>query len=434
MLERLKTPMLGFVNRISPELKLGYLFAVVIALFLLPYPTTIAILLVVQAVLWVGSSLGWAPLRRVALRLVIFFLVIGASFAFVSIGDPDADRWTDLALGPWTVEVNLAGLAVALMMCMRVMLLVVASAWVQQSGKPEDFVRALERFHVPQFLAASIGGTLQLVVGSGGRGGGAKEAMRIGFKQIRRGKLTFVIDMVENALARAESFVAKANPGLASEQAKDIAIIVGCATAIMAVKVIHILPGLPFAPGHKNLVMVPLFLLAAGLTHARLGGLWTGLTVGIVSMMMGYGKYGVLGIAHFAVPGLLADLLFPLVRHESSRWLRLVQYAAIGCLLGLGRFAANFLVIVLAGAPGVAFMLYFPMLISQMVFGAVSAFVSLVVLELVARRAGGRAAGATARETGHGRGDKGHVTEPPHGGVGGDDHHSVLQAKQEVSK
>ena len=223
--------MLGFVNRISPELKLGYLFAVVIALFLLPYPATIAILLVVQAVLWVGSSLGWAPLRRVALRLVIFFLVIGASFAFVSIGDPDADRWTDLALGPWTVEVNLAGLAVALMMCMRVMLLVVASAWVQQSGKPEDFVRALERFHVPQFLAASIGGTLQLVVGSGGRGGGrgggAKEAMRIGFKQIRRGKLTFVIDMVENALARAESFVAKANPGLASEQAKDIAIIVG---------------------------------------------------------------------------------------------------------------------------------------------------------------------------------------------------------------
>lgn len=431
--------MSGLANRVSAELKLGYLAAVVVALFLFPYPTTIAVLLLLQAFLWVSSSLGWRPLRRIFLRLSIFFVVIGVSYGFFSLGDPGADRWTTLALGPWTVEINLAGLVRALMMCLRVSVLVVASAWVQQSGKPGEFVRALENFRVPRFLAASIDGTLQLVVGSGGQGGqggqggrrrgGAKEAARIGFQQLRRGKLTFVIELVEKALARAESFVSASNPGLGREQAKDIAIIIGCATAVMAVKIIHILPGLPIAPGHKNFVMIPLFLLAAGLTRARFGGLWTGLTVGVVSMMMGYGKFGVLGIAHFAAPGLLADLFLPLVRLDTSRWLRLLQLAVIGSLLGLGRFAANFLVIILAGAPGVAFMLYFPMLVSQMVFGALSAFVSLVILELVSRRTKARAAEEMVRETGRGTGDTRHVTGSRPDGVVHGDHHSLASSE-----
>ena len=163
--------MSGLANRVSAELKLGYLAAVVVALFLFPYPTTIAVLLLLQAFLWVSSSLGWRPLRRIFLRLSIFFIVIGVSYSFFSLGDPGADRWTTLALGPWTMEINLAGLVRALMMCLRVSVLVVASAWVQQSGKPGEFVRALENFRVPRFLAASIDGTLQLVVGSGGQGG-----------------------------------------------------------------------------------------------------------------------------------------------------------------------------------------------------------------------------------------------------------------------
>ena len=138
--------MLDLQNRVSSELKLGYLVAVVVVLFLLPYPTTIAILLLLQTGLWISFSLGWRPLLRIVKRLVFFLLVIGASYAFFSTGDADADRWTAIAVGPWMVEVNLAGLVVALMMCLRVLVLVVASAWVQLSGEPGDFVRALERF------------------------------------------------------------------------------------------------------------------------------------------------------------------------------------------------------------------------------------------------------------------------------------------------
>ena len=84
--------MSGLANRVSPELKLGYLAVVVVALFLFPYPTTIAILLLLQAVLWVRSSLGWRPRRSIFVRLSIFFIVIGVSYGFFPLGDGAPNR------------------------------------------------------------------------------------------------------------------------------------------------------------------------------------------------------------------------------------------------------------------------------------------------------------------------------------------------------
>lgn len=390
------------IHRISPEVKLGYLIGVVLLLLLIPSALTTLGVLGLQAVLWVLCSVGWQPLRRILKRLGIFFLIVGISYAFFSTGNVELDRWTDLNLGPWTIAVNLAGVSVAVLMCLRVLVLVMASVWVQQTGSPGDLVRAFERFGVPRFIAASIDGTIQLAAGGGGgtgggRGGGRDQGqgrggrdgqnkVLLGFEQVRRGNLTFITDMVDRGLDRAERFVLRANPDLEARQAKDIAIIVGMATAIMGTKLLQILPGIPIAPGHKNVVIIPLLLLASRLTSRRFGGLWTGLTAGVVSVLSGYGQYGILEIAQFAVPGLMADLLVPLVRPSHPRWLKFIEFGVVGGFLGIGRFAANVLVILLAGAPAAAFVLYLPMLASQVFFGAISAFVSMVVLDSVARR------------------------------------------------
>jgi hypothetical protein len=389
---------------VTPSAKLWYLLVVVLALLLFPSPTTTLVLLLAQACLWAASPLGWRPLAKIVKRLAVFFVIITISYAFFSAGDDQTDRWTDVAVGPWTVAINMAGLSLALMMCLRVFVLVAASVWVQESGKPGDFVQALEQFRVPRFVAASIDGTIQLVSGAGGGGGGTgghggggrgqgrggmekRGSVSIGFEQLRRGDLSFMTEMVERGLDRAERLVARANPEMDGEQAKDIAIIVGMATAIMGTKLLQILPGLPVAPGHKNVVIIPFLLLASRLTRRRFGGFWTGLTAGVVSVLSGYGQYGVLEIAHFAVPGIMADLLVPLVRPSHPRWLRFIEFGLVGGLLGIGRFTANFMMILLAGAPGMAVVLYLPMLASQVIFGGLSAFVSMAVLDLVSNRA-----------------------------------------------
>lgn len=373
----------------KPEIKLGYLLAIVVTLFGTANWAVIGALLGVQTALWLGSAIGWRPLKRLLKRLIVLFAVIALSYGFVSVGE--GDRWRDVTLGPVAFEVNLGGLKIAGLMCLRVLLLVMASAWVQQSGAPGDFAGALRRFHVPVFLAASIDGALRLAAGGGGNGGGkgknpgAAAAPGLSYAQIRRGRLSVVKDLLDRNLARAEAFIGAGNPSLSRDQVRDVTVIVAVAVAIMSVKMLQIMPGLPIAPGHKNVLIIPFFLIAASLTKMRLGGFWAGLTTGVVSVLLGYGKYGVLEIAHFAAPGLLADMLMPVAGLKASRWLRLLNFAAIGAVMGAGRFAANFLVIILAGAPKLAFILYLPMLISQIAFGAVSAFVTLFLLDLMTR-------------------------------------------------
>ena len=382
-------------ERFLPHFKIAYLLAVMTAACIFQSPVLIGGLLLVQFGLWIGSSLGWGLFLHMIKRLALFFLVIGLSYAFVPVGD--ADHWANVVIGQLEIPLNLGGLSLALIMCVRVFVLIMASRWVQESSKPGDMVRALQDFRVPRFLGASIDGTIRLAAGGGqgrgrgdGSGGGRRrmnteEAVKFGFQQIRQGRMTFVTDMVERALNRAEALVNSENPGMDRAQAKDLAIIIGVAVAIMGTKLIQVLPGIPIAPGHKNVLIVPLLLLAASLTQMRFGGLWTGLTVGIVSVLSGYGQYGVLEIAHFAVPGLMADVLLPLVRRHSGKLWRIIQFALVGAAMGAGRFAANFLMILLAGAPKLAFVLYLPMFVSQVSFGAISAFVSIGLLELLWR-------------------------------------------------
>jgi len=383
-------------ERFSPHLKIAYLLAVMTLVCVFQSPVAVGALLLIQVGLWIYSTLGWSPLVRILKRLALFFLIIALSYAFVSVGD--ADHWASVVIGHWKIPLNLGGLSVALIMCLRVFVLVLASRWVQESSKPGDIVLALQDFRVPRFLGASIDGTIRLAAGGGqrggsgdGSGGGGRrhmstgEPVSLGFEQIRQGRMTYIKDMVERALNRAEVLVNHENPDMDRVQSRDIAIIIGIAVAIMGTKVIQVLPGIPIAPGHKNVLIVPLFLLAAGLTQMRFGGLWTGLTVGIVSVLSGYGQYGVLEIAHYAVPGLMADVLLPLVRPHSQKWWHLTQFALIGAAMGAGRFAANFLMILIAGAPKMAFVLYLPMFVSQVSFGAISAFVTLGLLDLLWR-------------------------------------------------
>ncbi|MFQ5534649.1 MAG: energy-coupling factor transporter transmembrane component T family protein [Sphingomonadales bacterium] len=382
------------IRKLPPEAKLAYLLGVVVVLFALADPVVILALLAIQTGIWLGSGIGFGPLKRIFKRLALLFSVIALAYAFVATGQGDTDQWLAVTLGPASFAINLSGLHLAGLMCLRVLVLVMASAWVQQSGRPGDFMEALTSFRVPRFLAASIDGTLRLAAGGRGggtgRGWGGKVTTGLSFEQIRRGKLSVVQELVERNLTRAQDFVAENNPALERELARDVAIIMGVAAAIMSLKMLQVMPGLPIAPGHKNVLIIPFFLLAASLTRMRLGGLWAGVTTGAVSVMLGFGKYGVLEIAHFAAPGLLADLLLPVVGRRQSRWLTLVGFALVGAIMGAGRFAANFLVIVLAGAPGLAFVLYLPMLLSQIAFGTVSAFVTLVLLNRPAADYSGR--------------------------------------------
>ncbi len=384
-----------YMSPMSPEsstrVKLVYLVALAFIVFVFDQVAVITTLLVLQLLLWITSRLPLAGLWVAIRRLRFFFLIIVVSYAFVGTASPDHDQWVPLSAGPWMIEINLTGIQFSLLMCLRVILLVIASSWVRLSSPPGAFVRGLRTIGLSELVALGIDATLDNLGGTGKEQGGgqgdgrgrkrraaAKQAdgESLTFAQIRSGDITVVTDWFARHFRKARRALADQYQELPARTIHDLTVVLSVSLAIMSLKLLQIMPGLPLAPGHKNVLVIPLLLFAARATHGRFGATTTGLVAGIVSFMLGYGKYGILELAHLAVPGMLADLLTPLAG-ASSRPGRLAQFIVIGAILGLGRFAANFLIIVLAGAPQLAFVLYVPMLVSQVVFGAVSGFVSL---------------------------------------------------------
>jgi hypothetical protein len=148
---------------------LGWLLALSIALFAIAHPALLGVLLAAQLALWIGSGLAvrelWQPLRR----LLVFGLLIALSFAFVTTGG--ADRWLALP-GPDWLRVNLDGLALAGVMFLRVLTLVLASAWVQRSCAPGALVRGLRRLRMPETVAIAVDATLGMLAGGPGSGTG----------------------------------------------------------------------------------------------------------------------------------------------------------------------------------------------------------------------------------------------------------------------
>ncbi|MBT8137892.1 MAG: energy-coupling factor transporter transmembrane protein EcfT [Gammaproteobacteria bacterium] len=364
-------------------LKIIYLIALAVALFIPRDPLVLALLLGAHVLLWLMSGLSVSGLWRAVRRLRWFILVIFVSYAFISTAEPD---WYRFTIGPWQPAINLAGLQLAALMSIRVLIMVITSAWVRETSPKGAFVVAMRHIGIPQTVAVGVDATLDMVSSGGGRGDGSgggkrrKKTASLSFASIRSGDLSSFTRLLDQKFAAARQRIGASYPELPERRIHDITVVLTVGLVVMGLKVLQVMPGLPVAPGHKNLLIVPLLLFAARATHMPLGATAAGLTTGIVSFLLGYGKFGVLEISHFVVPGLLADLLMPLARAR-SRPGQLVQYAAIGAVLGLGRFAANFLVIVLAGAPWTAFVIYLPMLFSQIGFGALSCLVSPLVVD-----------------------------------------------------
>lgn len=377
----------------SARVKIFYLFALATGLFFISDWRYIGLIVVFQTAVWLRSGLGIAPLLKAVLRLKWFVLLVTVSYMLIppSSSAPDLQ----LNLGFMILSFYFSGLEHAGLMLSRVMLLVVSGLWVRLSEPAGSFVVALKHLAIPQTVAIVIDAGLSLTAGDnksgtgsgGGRGKGKGEASKAGrikrtqvlFADIRQGKFGFVDNLIGSAFKKSKIYMDERYPQMEASIRRDASIILMVVVAIMSLKLLQLLPGLPFAPGHKNLLVIPLLVLASMSTHGKYGGFAAGFAVGIVSFLMGYGKFGIFEVLQFALPGLIADLLLAVLVTGSGIFL-LIKLAVLGALIGLTRFVANFMVIMLAGSPELAWIVFAPMLISQVLFGSLSCLVCIYIV------------------------------------------------------
>jgi hypothetical protein len=151
---------------------------------------------------------------------------------------------------------------------------------------------------------------------------------------------------------------------------------------MLGIKALKVLPSIPFAPGHKLVVLTPLYVLAALRTRSRLGATLTGATMGTVAFLMGDGRYGIFEILKHIAPGLVADALVPFVaRRPSSR----IGWAIVGGLMGVGRVFTIFGVTFAVQAPKVAYAFLLPALAVHTTFGILSGIVTHSIVQSFVR-------------------------------------------------
>jgi hypothetical protein len=204
-------------------------------------------------------------------------------------------------------------------------------------------------------------------------------------KRLGSGDVEPIVRRLERQIARAEEHALEQGADARGAAfVRDVSVIAGASLTMLGIKALKILPSIPFAPGHKLVILTPLYIVASLLARTRFGGTLTGLTMGSVAFLMGDGKYGIFEIVKHVTPGVLCDLTLPLVV-RGGRLPGGLFWSFYGVFLAAGRFATIFLIVFLVQAPRVAYAILLPGLAVHCTFGAASGYVSWHLLKAIAR-------------------------------------------------
>lgn len=192
-----------------------------------------------------------------------------------------------------------------------------------------------------------------------------------------------IVERIDRQVERAERYVEEV--GGSKVMARDIAVVAGIALTMLGIKALKLLPGLPFAPGHKGVLLIPLYIAAGMMTRSRAGSTLTGLTMGTVAFLLGDGRYGIFEIAKHVAPGVLVDLMLPIMGGRDARR-GVVAWAIFGFVVAIGRFATVTVIALAVQPPALVYALLVPGLIVHTIFGVLSGMVTAPLVRALAAR------------------------------------------------
>ena len=390
--------------RSYPRLKVVYLLAVTALAFAIPaWSVTrrhrwefVPALLALQVLLLMQARVPLREILRGAMRLKWLFVFLLAMYTFLPSDAGGVDhivRWQPLA-SLHALPVNLTGLGIAAMMCLQLMTVILVSAVARLTGSGTDLIEGLRGFGLPKLFVYSVDHTLELLGGirrkgmgtGGGVGGGRhrhdKDQPGPGLwkvlKGLFRGDVGVFTKAIHDSLDRAQSHIEQAPGGkLDSDLAHDVAVITGVSFMMMSLKILKILPGIPFFSGFKTVLLYPLYFLAADLTRTRWGGTVCGTIMGVIGFLQGDGRYGAFEILKHTTPGVVIDLSWPLVRRLPRS---VVVFCAVGFIAAIARTTTEFATVLLLRPRDEVFLFPFFKLVPNIIAGTLSGVVTYFVL------------------------------------------------------
>jgi hypothetical protein len=385
-------------------LKVLYLLGVTVAGFAVPAIVAegpirwqvVSGLLAAQIVLLLIWGVGLTAVLRAVWRLKWLFVFLILCYGLLpaegqASGDAAVLPWR-VPGTPWTAHINLSGLTLACLMCLQILTVILASAVVRLCGPASDLVDGLRFFGLPELFVYSLDQTLDLLGGlrrpdrsrrervspAEHAVDGPSPRLLATVGRLLRGDIGGFQQKIRDGLERAGAQVARSSQGrLDNRLAHDVPVIAGIAMVMVSLKVIKLLPGVPFAPGLKTLLLFPLYTLAADLTWSRWGGTAAGSIMGVIAFLQGDGRYGVLEILKHVAPGLVIDLSLPMTRRlPRSPW----GFCVLGFLAAIARTSTDLVLVVLLGARAEVYLFPAATMVPNLIAGTLSGFVTAFLL------------------------------------------------------
>ena len=350
-----------------PAIKIVYVFIVSAIIFVFNNLYVTIGLLCLQAFLWLFLRI---PLKKLKpLKRVRTFLVILLFFYSFFHGEND---FVLFSIKKWSFGINYQGLYAGLLMAGKLLTMLLATFIVRFTTSPQEFMRGLRNLGMSKDFALILDGILVILEKSPKESRKSKkktDEKAISIRSVLKGDFTPVTELINDKLDEARANFAN----------NDIAIIAAFSMMVTLIRFIKIVPGFPIAPGHKNVLIIPFFILANRLTDRKFTAMSIGFLSGIIHFVSGFGKYGPLGIIQFALLGLIIDVFMFAFKRLNS----IIIFCFIGLIAGFMRASSEILLAWILKMPVEAFLFYLPYVISNGLFGMASGMVTHYLIKKI---------------------------------------------------
>jgi hypothetical protein len=350
----------------SPIFRILYILIISVCIFVFNNISIALALLLLQVILWLTLGIPLKKLKPLK-RIRTFLMVIIFFYTFFH-GEND---FVLFSIKKWSFGINYSGFYSGLFMGSKLLTMLLATFIVRFTTSSQQFMLGLKKLGLSNDSTLIIDGILATIE-SQPKKKNKKEKNKeggISIKSVLKGNFGEITDLINSKLTEARATFAN----------NDVAIISAFSLIVTLIRFMKITPGFPIAPGHKNALIIPFFILASRLTNKRFAGTSIGFLSGIIHFMSGFGKYGPMGILQFALLGLVVDLFMLLFKKSDS----IIVFCLIGLIAGFTRVSAEIGLAWLLRMPVEYYLFYIPYITSQCLFGVASGIVTKYLIKKI---------------------------------------------------
>ncbi len=350
----------------SPTLRIVYILVISVCIFVFNNIYVALSLLLLQVVLWFSLQIPLKKLKPLK-RIRTFLLVLIFFYTFFH-GEND---FILFSIKKWSFGINYNGFYSGLFMASKLLTMLLATFIVRFTTSSQQFMLGLKSLGMPNDFTLIIDGILATIESQPKKKNKSEKnkGNGISIKSVLKGNFSEITDLINTKLTEARSNFAN----------NDVAIISAFSLIVTLIRFMKITPGFPIAPGHKNALIIPFFILASRLTDKKFAGTSIGFLSGVIHFMSGFGKYGPLGIVQFALLGLVVDLFMLLFKKSNS----IFVFCLIGLVAGFTRVSAEIGLAWLLRMPVEYYLFYIPYVTSQCLFGVASGIVTQYLIKKI---------------------------------------------------